>query len=152
MKLITILDNFPTSSGFNSSSFFLVWAGITFKSKDFWGAEQWYYGIQVYLASFNSIKIAPWRCRGEGRLALSKPFSHIFFEVTSVGRNNEAKVANSTSRVKIVLKNWTNKCCQNFTASEGTVLEIHAVFTKPQCGIYVRDLFSMAELMLLLGS
>lgn len=108
--------------------------------------------LQAYPTRFNSVKIGPWWCRGEGRLALSRPFSYTFFEVTSVGRSNEVKVANCASMVKIVLNTWANKCWQNFTASEGTVLEIHAVFTKPQCGIYMRDLFSMAERVLLLGS
>lgn len=89
--------------------------------------------------------------QGEGRLALNTPFSYIFFEVTSVGRSNEAKVANCASRVLIVLKTWANKCWQSFTASEGKVLEIRAVFTEPQCGIYMRDLLIVAECMLLLA-
>lgn len=108
--------------------------------------------LQAYLTSFNSVKIGPWQCRGEGRLSLSRPFSYILFEVTSVGRSNEAKVANCTSRVKIVLKTRANKRWQSFTASEGIVLEIHAAFTKPRCGIYMRDLFSVTECVLLLGS
>lgn len=83
--------------------------------------------LQVYLTPFNWVEISLWWCRGKGRLALSKPFSVIFFKVPSVGSSIEAKVANSASWVKTALNTWANKCCQNFTASEGTV---RAGFTK----------------------